>query len=288
VFETPVSLWQDTANKSPRSSFAAASLAEQLRQRAAQDAADQDADRTKQDLDAAVAEATRAATLAAEGHNNFTAAGAHKTWALALVALGDSKGALPHFARSTAINPDDDAALVQYGQALLTLGQTPDAIIQLDRALAANPRSAAAHRVLGQAYESSGNNERCLIEELKATTTDPTDMAAQQLYAEALTRAGRLKDALERYAFMFTSSADCRQRADLWAAIGRIKVRQGAYDQAVAYLTQAQQLDGKLPDIDHELADAKAKLKIAAVTRPAMTRPASAPTSQSTLPGTVP
>ncbi len=279
VFETPVSLWQDTAAKLPRSAFASASLAEQYRLRSALDASYQDVDQATADLKSAQEEAARAAGLAAANRQSMIAAGAQRTWALALVATGDAKGALPHFAISTAINADDAATLVQYGQALLSLGETPAAIARLDSALAADPRSAAAHRVLGQAYHKAGNEERCLVEEQKATTADPSDMVAQQLLAEALTRAGRLREALERYAYMFTASKECQTRADLWAAIGKIKDRQGAYDQSVAYFAQAQQLDSTLPDIDHLVADAKAKLKRAAVTRPAMTRPASAPTT---------
>jgi tetratricopeptide (TPR) repeat protein len=207
---------------------------------------------------------------------------------LALVSSGDSKGALPHFALSTAANPGDAATLVQYGQALVVLGDNKAAITQLDRALAADPRSGTAHRLLGRAYRKLGNHKRFELEEARAVTLDPTDMAAQQLLAEALTESGHLEDALKRYAMMFASNAAVRSRADLWAAIGHIKDRQGKYDESVAYFGTAQQLDPTLPNIDKDLATAKAKLKVAAVTRPAMTRPSTAPSATLAVPTTGP
>ena len=284
AFETPLALWQDTARKSPRSPFAVALLAEKYRLRAAEDASYQDAEQTAKDLRSAQDESARAIALASDAGDTVVGAGAERTWALALVSTGDVKASLAHFARAT----DDAPTLIQYGQALLTLGDTSGAIAQLDRALAADPRSSAAHRVLGQVYEKAGNNERCLLEEARAIAADPTDMAAQQLMAEALTRAGRLREAVERYAYMFATNKASQTRADLWAAIGRIKVKQGAYDQAVPYLLTAQQLNPGLANIDRDVTDAQAKLKKAAVTRPAMTRPASEPTTVGAEPNTMP
>ena len=276
AFETPVSLWQDVAAKSPRSAFASAELANQLRLRAADDAAYQDADATKADLDAAVAEASRAAGLAAAAGDLVTAASAQRTWATALVATGDFKAALPHFDLATRLEPDAPT-LVQYGQALLKLGQTKVAITRLDAALAADPASSAAHRVLGQAYKDAGDDARCGIEEGKAVELNPSDLVAQQFLAEYLARRGRLAEAMQHYVIILTASKENQGRADLWAAIGRIKSRQGEYRDAVTYLTQAQQLDERTPDIDRDLAAAKADLRRAAVTRPAMTQPTSAP-----------
>jgi tetratricopeptide (TPR) repeat protein len=279
AFETPVSLWEDAAHKEPRSQFASAALAEQLRLRGAEDAADEDADATQADLQAAVTESARAAALAAMAHDPAAGAAAERTWAAALVSMGDDKGSLPHFDLATRVDPDAPT-LVQYGQALLKMGQTKVAIAKLDAALAADPTSAAAHRVLGQAYKDAGNDGRCLVEEQTAVGLDPSDLAAQQLLAEALTRANRLPEALQHYIVLLTASKENQARGDLWAAIGRIKSRQGEYREAVAYLTQAQQLDEKLPDIDRDLAAAKADLKRAAATRPAMTQPTTAPAAE--------
>jgi len=280
AFETPVSLWRDVAVKDPRSPFASAAYAEQLRLRAAEDAANEDADATKADLDAAAAESARAVALANAAHDPAAAAAAQRTWAQALVSTGDAKGALPHFEIATRADPDAPT-LVQYGQALLKLGQKKESIAALDRALASDPTSSAAHRVLGLAYKDQGNDARWLIEEQAAVGLDGRDLAAQQSLAEALARAGKLPEAVQHYIVVLTASKENQARADLWAAIGRIKARQGAYDEAVTYLTTAQHLDAALPDIDRDVADAKAKLKIAAVTRPAMTQPSTAPSPAS-------
>ncbi len=277
VFETPVGLWTDTSAKAPRSAFAATALAESYRLRAAEDAANQDADQTKADLDAAVVEAGRAASLAATTGDGASAAAAQRTWAEALVSDLDATAALPHFAASTAITADAPT-LVQYAQALLSLGhRAPEAIAVLNRALAADPGSATAHRVLGQAYRDAGNDRRFLVEEQAAVNIDPSDLLAEQDYAEALAQVGRLKESSDRYLGLLAADKANQFRPDLWAALGRVEVRQGTYDRAVAELVNAQKLDPKLAGLDADLADARAKLRRAAATRPALTRPASQP-----------
>ena len=282
TFETPVRLWRDTSTKAPGSAFAAAQLAEQYRLQATEDAAREDADQSAVDLDAAQREAARAVDLAGSAHP-LVAAAAQRTWAAALVATGDDGGALPHFDLATrpvgdGVGPDAPT-LVEYGQALVTLGDHQKAVTELDLALGADPQSAAAHRVLARAYHKLGNEARCLTEARLAVGLDGRDLAAQQELAEALVRAGRLDEGIEHYIAIFKTDPSTQQRADLWAAVGRVKMRQGAYDEAVTYFAQAAKLSPPVPGLDKELADARAKLKVAAVTRPAMTRPSTEPTA---------
>ncbi len=290
TFDGPVDLWQDTAGKYPGSAFAVAQYAEQLRLRAVDRAGQQDTEGARADLSAAAGEAARAAVVADATGDPSTAdpaaaTAAQRTWAAVLVATGDVHAALAHFALATAgpAGPADAATLVDYGQALLTLGDFPAAVRQLDRALAADPSSGAAHRVLGQAYHKLGDDPRTLREEQQATDINPLDLAAQELLAGALNRAGRPADALAHYIVIFQADRTTQNRADLWAAIGRIKDQQGAYNDAVTYLTQARQLDAKLPDIDADLAGARGRLAKAAATRPAMTQPTTAPAADGPL-----
>ena len=274
TFDTPVDLWRDTVRRNPGSAFAEAKLAEEDRLRAVDDAAEQNLEAARADLDDARQRAAAAVDLA--GGDPATAAAAERTWAAALVAAGDFSHALPHYQRATDGDSPDARTLVDYAQADLKLGHDRDAVAQLNRALTADPDYAPAHRVLGQAYLKLGDRDRELREEQLAVQRDPSDLDAQQQLAEALARGGKLEDAVQHYLVVLSDRPN-QQRADLWQALARIRDKQGRYDESAPYFKQAQALDAKLPGIDAEVADSAAKLKRMAATRPSVTQPATDP-----------
>ena len=279
VFATPVTLWRATADRLPDSPFAAAQYAEQLRVQASDDAANDNLDAAKAGIASAIAESDRAVRLA--GGDPVVAAPAQRTWATALVARGDAAQALPHYAQATRpdAGPPDAHTLVDYGQALYELGtDLPGAVRQLNLSLATDPSSARAHRVLGQAYTKLGNPDRGLLEHRKAVAYDPTDPAAQQLLAEALVARGQLADAMQHYITLLTDPVN-QARPDLWAAVARLKAKQGDYFKAVDFFRRAKTLDPTVK-VDADLAAAEKELNRQAATNPAVTQPTTVPTTQ--------
>jgi tetratricopeptide (TPR) repeat protein len=279
VFDSPVAMWRDLANKRPDYVLAEASLAEQLRLQAEVDAANNDKTTMSQDFDEAIQHAK--AALALDPDN----ASAQRTWANVLVAQGDDASALAHFDAALRPDPENSPINQEYGSALLTLGRFDAARRHLNLALKGEPGSPDLHRLLGKAYAGLGNFDRAISEETLATGMNYTDAAAWLLLADAQARAGRLDDAMQSYAKVPVYDPTQMTRPDVFVAMSKVRDRQGNYASAVEYLKLAQ----KVPDpdekadgltqkkIDQMVSEEEEKARRAAATRPATSQSATAP-----------
>ena len=254
VFENSVSMWRDTAAKNPQSGLAESALAEQLRLKAAEDVTQSDPDTAKAELNEALLHAQTALQI------DPSSAQAELTWADALVTQGQVAQALPHFNQATLISVDDPHIRTAYASALISLGRFEPAIAQLNQALRIDAASALAHEMLGEAYEGLHNSDRAIAEENTALQLDYNDTVARQKLAEMQAKTGKYKDAIENYAIILSDKTQL-QRADLWLALGKIKIQQGQPGPAVDYLMQAAQLDATSTEISKLLADETEKLR---------------------------
>ncbi len=290
VFESSVTLWENTLLTHPGDAFVEAALAEQLRLRALVDTTEQNKDA----MDSDFALATLHAQSAIQ-HDPGNAQAQH-TMASILVAQGDDAASLSHFRAAVSADPQNAEILAEYGSALVTLGRFEQAIVQLNRSLMNNPASAVAHRLLGKAYFGLNHFDRAIIEEQTALGIDFNDLIAREALADAQAKAGNIKDAIQSYAMVMADPAQ-QNRPDLWMEIAQLKDRQTDYDLSVQYMQTAQKLAHsatenasteqekatatlKEKQINDAVAVELQKQKVAASTRPSAgstTMPSSAP-----------
>jgi tetratricopeptide (TPR) repeat protein len=280
VFQSPVTLWQDTVNRHPDSVLAESSLAQALRGQARLDAAAENKDAVESDYNQAVDHAQAALKL--DPHN----AAAEEIWAEVLVDRGQDAQALPHFAAAVAGDPKNARVLTEYGSALVVLARFQEAIGILNRSLAQDYSLGVTHRLLGQAYLGRKDYERTIKEERLAVETDPADTAAWEVMGDAQVKLNQLKDAIESYARVNADGS--LVRPELCMKMGRVKDLQGDYEKAVAYMTLAQQLVPDDTAIKAELDAEKIKQQKAAATRPSTrntTAPSTGPIGSANLSG---
>ncbi len=254
AFDSSVTLWRDVIAKDPGSAFAHASLAEQLRLTAIEEAKDDNQDAVKQDLGEAINSADAALKL------DPANAAAQRTWANVLVSEGDIARAVAHFEAAKSLDPTNAQVRDEYASALIELGRFKEAIAPLNEALMLDANSATTHRLLGQAYDGLGNMDRAIREQTLALELNPGDLSARQKLAEVLTRKGSYKEAIANYERMMEVDPEQMKRPDLWQAIARIKDKQGAFAMAVQYLQQAVQLAPDDADLKKELDRETAKV----------------------------
>ncbi len=272
TFDSPVSLWQDTAKKRPNSPIAHALLAEWLRRRAADERATNDRNAAQRDDDAAVAEVQTALSL------NPATAIAERTWANVLSGQGQAAQSLPHYQAAVALAPAVPDTHVEYASNLIVLGGEDNfrkAVRQLDEALKYQQQAPTTHQLLGEAYAALGDRARAIGEENRAVEEDQTNLPAYQILAEQLAKVDDkdpnrdeiFRQAIEAYSNILKDPAGQR-RPKIWTAIADIKIRQKDYDAAYTYLQTALKLAPGDDDITKQLAGIKGK------THPATTQAA--------------
>jgi tetratricopeptide (TPR) repeat protein len=266
AFENSIALWRDVLKKDPNSSFAEASLAEQLRLQAIDDAQIPDNDAMKSDLAEAIEHAESALRLdPANG-------AAQRTWANVLVSQGDVGAAISHFQSATELDPKNPKLLDEYGNALIALGRFNEARAPLNLALGLDPTVGEPHELLGEAYAGLKEMKRAIAEETAALEINSGDLVARQQRAEFEAKDGRFAEAITDYTAIMEVDKAHMNNPDLYAAVARIRDQQGEYQMAVDWLKPAVQLSPDNADLKKQLDMETAKAALAAATR-AATRP---------------
>jgi protein O-mannosyl-transferase len=263
AFESSIALWRDALKKDPNSSFAEASLAEQLRLQAIDDAQTPDNDAMNSDLAEAIEHAESALRLdPANGP-------AQRTWANVLVSQGDIAKAIPHFELAGELEPKNSKLLDEYGNALIALGRFKEARSPLDQALALDTNVTEPHELLGDAYAGLKDLRRAVAEEDAALAINAGDLVARQKRAEFEARDGRFVEAITDYTAIMQVDKAHMNNPDLYAAIAKIRDQQGEYQMAVDWLKPAVQLAQDNADLKKQLDTETAKAAHAAATRAA-------------------
>jgi tetratricopeptide (TPR) repeat protein len=182
VYQSPLTLWTDTANKNPDSWMVHVNLGHALV------AAD--------DLDAAQRHYDRAAEIAPNQPEALINVGGM------LAKRGQYEAAIAQYNRALDASPDYPPALFGIGSALLSKGDPAAARPWLERAIAAEPDYAQAHYRLGQVFEQLGDPESARRSYAAAVAADPDD-------AESWYNLGTLYLRYRRP----TDAADCFRRA---------------------------------------------------------------------------
>jgi predicted TPR repeat methyltransferase len=128
----------------------------------------------------------------------------------ALLAAGDTHGALEEAREARALYPNIAPVLVALGRALLAAGQLPTAIAELHRALRLDPENAAARRALAQAWLEAGEADRAM------EALQDVEAAELTARARAMLAAPRSDPGYVRHLFdQFSANYDTHMRGHL-------------------------------------------------------------------------
>jgi tetratricopeptide (TPR) repeat protein len=272
AYKSQVDFWADVVNKDPNQSHSQAMLAEQLRLKGLTEYAQDAQDHGNGDMEQAIEHASRAAEL---DPRDFVA---QRTWANALVSMGQVKQGLEHYKLAMQLTPHDPELRMEGARALMMIKDYRHAVDQIDIALAAAPGSVEPHRELGRAWAGAGDYKRSIIEENFVLDKNPQDIEARQILAESLTADGQLDKALAQYQelganFQVTRAENYIEMAAILDKLGRYR------EEAIALKIAASEASD--PDQYHAAYNA-AMAK--AATQPT-TNPTTDPT---TMPATMP
>ena len=165
--------------------------------------------------------------------------------------VGEVDLALQHLGQAIDIDPDYPEAHYNLGSALLARGDTPGAIAAYRRAIAARPDYATAHNNVGALLEASGAPIEALAHYRLAVQYDPGNASAFYNLAHVLQGQGVLEEAIVHYRrSMELNPSD----PETYLNLGRIYVMQQRFAQAVDHYRQALALDGSYPPALLDLA----------------------------------
>lgn len=177
------------------------------------------------------------------------------TLAMALVSLGDVRGARPELARLNAGHPDQPIYL--YWLARLDYGQRlyEDAVAKLKRVIALDPGSVRGYDNLGLAYDMMGQGEeaRKAFDEavaLNRKTAAPSPWPPHDLGALLL----RLQKFQEAEGSLRESLKYDPRFAQAYYHLGRALEGEGRNEEAIGEYKSAAELDAKMPEPLYSLA----------------------------------
>jgi protein O-mannosyl-transferase len=179
VWRSSETLWAHDVRLEPESSIAQLSLANQLMNRGAFDAAA-----------AHYAEAVRLDPSYAEGHNNF---------GVALARSGQTIQAIEQYRLAVALDPMNDEAHTNWGIALAQLGLVDQSLQQYQQAIAINPSSVAAETNWGNALVKLGRSSEAIDHYRVAVEIHPNDAGAHLNWGVALAQLHRYGEAAEHF-----------------------------------------------------------------------------------------
>jgi predicted TPR repeat methyltransferase len=137
----------------------------------------------------------------------------------ALLASGDTSGALAQAREAVSLNPDVAPAVLALGEALLAADLLPTAIAELQRALRLDPGLARARERIAAAWLKAGEADKALGA-LSELDTPPAEMVAA---AEAIKTAPRSDPGYVRHLFdQFSADYDSRMIGQLGYAAPQI------------------------------------------------------------------
>jgi tetratricopeptide (TPR) repeat protein len=257
VYQSDLTIWQDTVAKVPGSAYAWNSLgfAKFQRDRPAEAAADyQVALRLMPDYPDAwnnLGAAQQEQNQLAESRASLEKAlqllpqypAAHGNYAKLLLLLGQPQAAYAECEESLRLQPDSPDVYATLGNALIGLGRLPEAEAAFRHAVALAPRYALALNGLGTTLLQEGHAAEGLRELNASLDADPRSGMAQANQAQALAALGRLGEADKAYQ---AAEALSPSVAGIRYNHGLILDRLGNYAAAAASYAEAVHLDPQL------------------------------------------
>jgi tetratricopeptide (TPR) repeat protein len=166
-----------------------------------------------------------------------------------------------HLRRTIALRPDHPEAHYTLGLVDLARGRNDEAVKELQEAIRIDPKHVGAHFNLAAAAARSGDmalaeKEQRAYAELsgrnKAETERAEQVKAQSLPAVQHMMAGEYAAALEEYRKLLARYPD---HAPLLNDIGRVQMRLGQRQEALATLKRAEEIDPRLSEPHYLLAN---------------------------------
>jgi tetratricopeptide (TPR) repeat protein len=175
-YRTELSIWEDTAARSPGNSRAHGNLADALISLG----------RTAEGL-GQYKEALRLNPMDAVASNNF---------GIALSSLGRGEEAIPHFEQAVRCKPRYARAHYNLANALVKTGRLDEAVNHYEEALRLTPEYAEAANNLGNALMQAGRLGEAIPRFQEALRLDPDNAETRYNYGNALLRSDRLPEAI--------------------------------------------------------------------------------------------
>jgi Flp pilus assembly protein TadD len=231
VYRDEITLWADTAAKSPDNPFAANNLGVALA------AAGRPAE--------AVAWFERALRLRPDYPD------AENNLGLSLAGAGRPAEARAHYERALDLKPDFGQAEMNLGVALASQGRMEEAVRHFQRAAADEPTSASAHGNLASSLARLGRVDEAIAEYRAALALQATNAELRFDLGSTLAAAGRWQDAVvefERAVNLGLNSPEAH--ANLGASLANL----GRFPEAIAHYERALALSPGDPDLHYNLA----------------------------------
>ncbi len=250
VFESSVTLWQDTVAKDSDSPYARSRLSTALRDQADAELAGGDKEASEQDLKLALAQVQAAAAL------DSNDAQIQLIWGGILVRQKDPVAAIAHLERAVQIDPKLVEAHIELATTLLSLKRYQEAITSLDTALAMDSQSSSIHRMLGEAYDGIGDSKRAAAEDQLAIDLDPQNFRAHTQLANVLAKTGDTRGAIAQ----MISAANLRPNdPEVWNSLGLLSGRTGRLEE----MKLAENFFRHAVELDPTYTEAKKNLDVA-------------------------
>jgi superkiller protein 3 len=160
-------------------------------------------------------------------------------------------GAIVHFRKAIAIDPDYAEAFNNLGNALLQMGQTDEAIAQFQHALVIQPDIAVTRNNLGTAFLKKGKVAEAITQYQLAIKIQPDNAEAMNNLATALLQKG------EAEAAMAQSREALKIRPDYANAhknLGAALFQNGQVDEAINQFQRALSIQPGLVEAQNDLA----------------------------------
>jgi tetratricopeptide (TPR) repeat protein len=216
VYQSTVSVWEDTVAKAPSNPRAHYDLGVALA----------NCGRTEE----AIAEYQKALEISPDH------AKAHYSLGLALAARQRFGEAIIHYRQAVAVKPDFADAYYNLGIALAKCGRTEEAIAEYETALEISPDYADAHYNLGLALAGRKRFDEAIVHYRRAVTVKPDFAAAHCGLGIALAALGRLDDAIAEYQEAIKHKPDF---AETHNNLANALLRCGRTDEAIVHFNRA-------------------------------------------------
>jgi protein O-GlcNAc transferase len=173
----------------------------------------------------------------------------------------DYDTAQKHLKRTLELRPDHPEAHYTLGLTYMALGRYDEAVSELERAIAIDPKHVGAHFNLAGAAERAGRTdlaerERAIYADLsgrsKAEAERSSQVKASSLKAVEFLMAEKFPEALQEYRKLLEANPDY---APLYNDIGRVQLKLGQRQEALASLRRAVELDPKLSEPHYLLSN---------------------------------
>ena len=230
VFESALTLWQDTVFHQPTSFTALTNLGRTLI------------------LEGREQEATQYFERALKSNPAMV----QRFWGEHLIYAGQPQKAIEHIEEAIRLKPEEAPELrFQLGDGLIQAGQLQEGIKQYEEVVRLEPDSAYYQRNLGAALFNAGRPQEAIKHLKRALALEPGSAVTQQLLADAVNNSRRSNEAINR---LRESVQNAPESARLHCKLGTVLLDAGRVDEAIEAFQQALRLQ---PDF----ADAQVRLQ---------------------------